>query len=86
MNTIRMANSPIPTNQWLQLFEDILPYLTIFGLLWRALDMVFKYFSDRQKEEVKELIRTEVKPDIDRLNENFERLERAIWGLEKKIT
>jgi hypothetical protein len=82
----KMANSPIPTNQWLQLFEDLLPYLTVFGLCWKAFDLVFKYFSDKQREAVKELIRTEVKPDIERLNENFERLEKAIWGLEKKIT
>lgn len=81
----KMATVPIPTNQWLQLIEDLLPYVTIFGLLWKAFDLVFKYFSDRQKEEVRELIRTEVKPDIERLNDNFERLEKAIWGLEKVI-
>lgn len=83
---IKMANSPIPTNQWLQLVEDLLPYLTIFGLLWKAFDLVFKYFSDKQREAVRELIRTEVKPDIERLNDNFESLEKAIWALEKKIT
>lgn len=81
----KMANLPIPTNQWLQLFEDLLPYLTVFGLCWKAFDLVFKYFSDKQKEAVKELIRTEVKPDIERLNGNFESLEKAIWALEKKI-
>jgi len=81
----KMANLPIPTNQWLQLFEDLLPYCTVFGLCWKAFDLVFKYFSDKQKEAVKELIRTEVKPDIERLNGNFESLEKAIWALEKKI-
>lgn len=88
MDTIaktKMANSPIPPNQWLQFAEDLLPYLTIFGLLWKAFDLVFKYFSEKQKEEVRALIQLEVKPDIERLNENFERLEKAIWGLEKKI-
>lgn len=82
----KMAPTPIPPNQWFQLTEDLLPYLTIFGLLWKAFDLVFKYFSDKQKEAVKEIIRTEVRPDIERLNDNFERLEKAIWGLEKKIT
>jgi hypothetical protein len=86
MNTKTMAQPPIPSNQWLQLFEDLLPYLTIFGLLWKAFDLIFKYFSDKQKEMVKTLIRDEVKPDIERLNENFERLEKAIWGLEKSIS
>lgn len=81
-----MAPTPIPPNQWFQLAEDLLPYLTIFGLLWKAFDLVFKYFSDKQKEAVKEIIRTEVRPDIERLNENFERLEKAIWGLEKSIS
>ena len=81
----KMANTTIPTNQWLQLIEDMLPYLTVFGLFWKAFDLIFKYFSDRQKEEVRQLIRMEVKPDIERLNENFERLEKAIWGLEKTI-
>lgn len=80
-----MTNLPIPTNQWLQFIEDLLPYLTIFGLMWKAFDLVFKYFSDKQREAVKELIRTDVKPDIERLNDNFERLEKAIWGLEAKI-
>lgn len=80
-----LAPAPIPTNQWLQFIEDLLPYLTVFGLMWKAFDLVFKYFSDKQKEAVKDLIRTEVKPDIERLNDNFERLEKAIWGLEKKI-
>lgn len=82
----KMANVPIPSNEWLQFVESLLPYLTTFGLMWKAFDLVFKYFSDKQKEAVKELIRTEVKPDIERLNDNFERLEKAIWGLEKKIT
>lgn len=86
ITSTKMANVPIPTNQWLQLFEDLLPYLTVFGLCWKAFDLVFKYFSDKQKEVVKDLIRTEVKPDIERLNENFERLEKAIWGLEKSIS
>lgn len=81
--TLAPPNLP---NQWLQLIEDLLPYLTIFGLMWKAFDLVFKYFSDKQREAVKELIRTEVKPDIERLNENFERLEKAIWGLEKSIS
>jgi hypothetical protein len=81
----KMAAPPIPTNQWLQFIEDLLPYLTVFGLMWKAFDLVFKYFSDKQREAVKELIRTEVKPDIERLNGNFESLEKAIWALEKKI-
>lgn len=80
-----LATPPLP-NQWLQLIEDLLPYLTIFGLMWKAFDLVFKYFSDKQREQVKDLIRSEVKPDIERLNENFERLEKAIWGLEKSIS
>ena len=83
---VKMANTPINTNQWLQFVEDLLPYLTTFGLMWKAFDLVFKYFSDKQREAVKELIRTEVKPDIERLNDNFERLEKAIWGLEKSIS
>lgn len=86
ISKIKMATTPIPTNEWLQLVEDLLPFLTIFGLMWKAFDLVFKYFSEKQKDQVRELIRSEVKPDIDRLNDNFERLEKAIWGLEKSIS
>lgn len=81
-----LATPTLPTNEWLQLVEDLLPFLTIFGLMWKAFDLVFKYFSEKQKDQVRELIRSEVKPDIDRLNDNFERLEKAIWGLEKSIS
>lgn len=69
---------PIPeTNQWLKLVEDVLPWATIFGISFKAIDAVFKYFSNGQDSRLREII----KPDIALLTKAIDELRESIWEL-----
>lgn len=78
-----MAVNPAQTTQWVQFIEDLLPWATIFGLLFKALDLVFKYFSQAQDMRLRNIIQQEVKPDITKLTKAIDELRESIWDLKK---
>lgn len=77
-----MVVNPGPqTSQWLQFIEDLLPWATIFGLVFKAIEMVFKYFSQAQDARLRGIIQQEVKPDITNLTTAINELRESIWEL-----
>lgn len=79
-----MVNPGPSTNQWLQLIEDFLPWATIFGLFFKAFDLVFKYFSQAQDARLRGIIQQEVKSDITNLTKAIDELRESIWRLQKE--
>jgi len=79
--------TPPETNTWapfLKFIEDITPWAMVFGLLWKGIDKVFKYFSDARDAELRKIVHDEMNPTITTLGERIEDLSKAIWGLQNK--
>ena len=77
------APNPTQVNQWLQLIEDLLPWATVFALISKAIDKVFKYFSAAQDTRLRSIIKQEVTPDISKLTKAIDELRESIWELKK---
>lgn len=77
-----MVTNPEPqTNEWLQLVEVLIPWATVFGLVAKGFDLVFKYFSNAQDSRLRLIIQQEVKPDISNLTTAINELRESIWEL-----
>lgn len=68
----------------LKFIEDITPWCLIFGLLWKGIDKVFKYFSDARDVELRKIVHDEMNPTITDLGSKIDDLSKAIWGLQNK--
>lgn len=67
-----------PETEWWKSFfkwaDDNKIFFVIFGLMWKTIDKVFKYFSDSRDEELKKIVQDEIKPikeAVDDLKETF---------------
>lgn len=79
-----MVQPPQAPNQWFQFIEDLLPWATIFGLCFKAIDMVFKYYSQAQDARLKQLVKDEVSPQIESLTHAIDALREEIGKLKVK--
>lgn len=70
-------------NVWLKFIQDFLPYATVFGLVWKAFDLVFKYFSEKRDAELRKIVKEEVTPDITKLTKAIDELREVIWEMKK---
>lgn len=79
-----VLSNPDPSpNGWLQFITVLLPWATIFGLCWKALDLVFKYYSNAQDVRLRQMVQDEVSPDIKKLSTAIDELREAIWEMKK---
>ena len=62
----------ITTDSWQSFLLTVLPYLTIFGLVWKAIDKVFEYFGKRGKEATKEVVKDYVTPKFEEMKTELE--------------
>jgi len=72
---------------WIPLFEYIKDNTIIFmcfGLVWKAIDKVFKYFSDARDAELRKIVHDEMNPTITELTKQIKDLGEAIWALKNK--
>lgn len=82
---INMTPNPLPnTTAWMQFIEDVLPFMTIFGLCWKAIDMIAKHFAEKRRQEFKDLIKEEVSPQIDKLTTAIDELKASIYSIRDK--
>lgn len=63
---------------WLEFIETLLPFATVFGGLWKGIHELFKYLSEKRKMELKEMIKEEVAPQIDKLSDAIDKLSDRI--------
>lgn len=80
-----MASTEPHVNQWLIFLGDLLPWATIFGLSFTAIDRVFKYFSQAQDARLKQMIKDEVTPQIESLTTAIDNLREEIGRLKAKL-
>ncbi len=88
-NNFYMPVPPTPhqTNQWsdiLKFIEDITPWAAVFGLMWKGIDKVFKYFSDTRDAELRKIVHDEMNPTITELTAAIKELRESIWELKRK--
>lgn len=73
-----------PTNFWNEFIEfakDFSVPTGLFVLIWKTIDKVGAHFAQRRKDAIKELIKDEVNPQIERLTKSIENLNEAIHDL-----
>jgi len=73
---------------WVNIFDlgkTLAPWGTIGVVLWNAINKVFKYFSDSRDAELREIVKKEVKPQLDEMSAKIEALSKNIWSLEQLL-
>jgi len=68
----------------LDLIEKVTPWLTTGAILWKVIDKIAAYWSDKRKSELEGIVDKKMKPHIDNLSEKIENLSDAIWALKNK--
>lgn len=79
--------TPPNPNSWeiiIKFIEDMTPWCAVFGLLWKGIDKVFKYFSDARDAELRKIVHDEMNPHLENLGDRIEDLSKAIWGLQNR--
>lgn len=69
----------------LQFIKDSLPMLGGIIAVWKTIDEVAKWYSRRQEAKLKELIKSEVYPEIQLLRESIDALREEIGRLKGKL-
>jgi hypothetical protein len=62
----------------LSFVKDSWPMIIGIVTAWKGIDAIAKYYSDRQDARLKVLIRTEIAPDIDKLQGSIDTLANVI--------
>lgn len=70
-----------PPAEWWQtllswLKDNVLIFM-VFGLLWKGIDKVFKYFSESRDSEIRKIVKDEITP----LEDKIDALGEAIWDM-----
>lgn len=61
-------------SNWYSVFTTVIPYLTCFGLVWKCIDKVFEYMGRKSKEQVLEVMKAYVTPQMDLLQKTIDEL------------
>lgn len=69
----------------LQFVKDSLPMIGGIIAVWKTISELAKYFSVKQEAKLKELIRMEVTPKFDKLQDSLEKLEQSNDRLRESI-
>jgi predicted ribosome quality control (RQC) complex YloA/Tae2 family protein len=69
----------------IQFIKDIAPFGTAFGIAWKFIHELFKYYSDRRMSELKKIVQDEMKPQIENLTEKIDKLGDAINTIKYKL-
>lgn len=85
MDTIKTKAMPVSNpnlaKEIIEFATTFIPYATVFGIFWKAIDAIAKYLSDGRDARTKELINEVTKP----LSDNIDKLTKSIWELGNKI-
>lgn len=76
-----------PVEWWMQIFawiKDNTIIFVVFGLAWKAIDKVFKYFSESRDAELRKIVHEEMNAPISNLTDKIEQLGEAVWALKNK--
>ena len=84
---IKMANNVGQTTlqMVLQFIKDSLPMIGGIIAVWKTIDEIARWYSKKQEAQLKELISSEVTPQILELHNSIDRLTKMIGALEQKI-
>lgn len=87
LKTYIMANNVEQTNFQLilQFIKDCLPIVGGIIAAWKTIDEIAKWYSRKQEMQLRELIKAEVNPQIERLSESIDKLREEIGRLKIKI-
>lgn len=55
----------------------------VFTLAWKAIDKVFKYFSEARDAEFRKIVHDEMNPTITQLSQQIKDLTEAIWSINR---
>lgn len=58
---------------WTSFVVTVLPYLTVFGLIWKCIDRVFEYLGRKTKDQMIEVTRSYINPLLDEMREERRR-------------
>ncbi len=62
------TTSPSPDYpNWTSFVLTVLPYLTIFGLVWKAIDKVFEYLGRKTREQMIDVAKSYITPLMDEI-------------------
>lgn len=93
MELLKIKTMAQPQSWWESVFEWIKNNTIIFAtfaLAWKGIDKVFKYFSDTRMNELRMIVKDELKnhttPEIERLSAAIDDLREGIWALRNKIS
>lgn len=77
-----------PQSWWEQIFVWAKDNTIIFGafaLAWKAIDKVFKYYSESRLNELRAIVKEELanhtNPQIEKLSTSIDELRESIWAL-----
>jgi hypothetical protein len=84
-NQTQMALPEPAQPTWLTLITVLIPWATIFGLCFTAIDKVFKYYSAAQDARLRVIVHEEVKPELNNLKSDISNLTTAIDQLKQSI-
>jgi hypothetical protein len=76
-----------PQDWWFTMFawiKDNTILFMVFALGWKAIDKVFKYFSEARDAELRKIVHDEMNPSIKELSSKIQELGEAVWALKNK--
>lgn len=81
---MKMTNSPEAKDFWTNIYDlgkVLAPWATVGVVCHQLINKIFKYFSDSREAELRELIKKEVQPKLDELNDKLDAIQKQLWKL-----
>ena len=88
LNKNMKMSSPNEQTFWDNIYalgKLIAPWATVGVVCNKLINTLFKYYSDKRDAELREIVRKEVQPKLDALEEKVDRLSGLIFELKNKI-
>ena len=91
---MKMTNPNDASDFWDQVFsfgKVVAPWATVGWGLHQLINKVFKYFSDGRDAELRAIVKAEMKPELERVNQKVDEMDnkldaiqKSLWELNKK--
>lgn len=83
---MKMTNPNEAHDFWANIYDlgkVLAPWATVGVVCHQLINKVFRYFSDSRDAELREIVKREVQPKLDELNDKMDKIQQSIGRLSK---
>lgn len=81
---MKMNTTPEVKDLWTNLTDIgkiFVPWISGSWICYHFINKVFRYFSDGRDEDLREIVKKEMQPKLDQLNEKLDAIQKQLWHL-----